>query len=103
LRRVDGVMNNQERKRASDDASDDPDQPIDARPLRCTDGLIDPLLERLKRVHGDPRVAAQSKSAFRYRLNSSPCSAVLDVTKKRISTKLPPERDVQHCKATACD
>jgi len=87
-------MNNQERKRASDDASDDPDQPIDARPLRCTDGLIDPLLERLKQVHGGPRVAAQSKSA---------CSAVLDVTKRRISTKLPPERDVQHCKATACD
>jgi len=55
-------MNNQERKRASDDASDGPDQPIDARPLRCTDGLIDPLLERLKQVHGDPRVAAQADS-----------------------------------------
>jgi hypothetical protein len=51
-------MNNQERKTnltASDDASDDSDQPIDTRPLRCTDGLIDPLLERLKQVHGDRR------------------------------------------------
>jgi len=49
-------MNNQEHKKnitASDDATSDPDQPIDARPLRCTNGLIDPLLERLKQVHGD--------------------------------------------------
>src|SRR5262245_46489299 len=98
-------MSNQRKRNftASDDASDDPDQPIDTRPLRCTDGLIDPLLERLKQVHGDPRVAAQSNSAFRYRRNSSSCSGVLDVTKKRISTKLPSESDVQHCKLTACD
>src|SRR5262249_9397859 len=46
---------------------------------------------------------AQLISAFRYRRNSSPCSAVLDVTKKRISTKMPSESDVQHCKLTACD
>ena len=26
---------------------------VDTRPLRCSDGLVDPLLERLKRVHGD--------------------------------------------------
>jgi len=48
-------MNNQERKTnftAADDASDDADQPIDTRPLRCTDGFTDPLLERLKKVHG---------------------------------------------------
>jgi hypothetical protein len=48
-------MNNQERKKkftAADDASDDADEPIDTRPLRCTDGLIDPLLEQLKQVHG---------------------------------------------------
>jgi hypothetical protein len=48
-------MNNQERERnftAADDASDDPDTPIE-RPLRCTNGLIDPLLERLKQVHGE--------------------------------------------------
>jgi hypothetical protein len=60
LRRVKGIVKNQERKSnntASDDASDDPDQLIDTRPLRCTDGLIDPLLEKLKQVHGDPRVA----------------------------------------------
>jgi hypothetical protein len=100
-------VKNQERKSnntASDDASDDSNRPIDTRPLRCTnDALIDPLLERLKQVHGDPRVAAQPNSAFRYRRNSSPSSAVLDVTKKRISTKLPSESDVQHCKLTACD
>ena len=33
--------------------SDDYDEVIDTRALRCTDGLVDPLLERLKRVHGD--------------------------------------------------
>jgi hypothetical protein len=33
--------------------SDDHDAAtVDTRPLRCTDGLIDPLLERLKQVHG---------------------------------------------------
>jgi hypothetical protein len=26
---------------------------IDTRMLRCTDGFVDPLLERLKQVHGD--------------------------------------------------
>jgi hypothetical protein len=25
----------------------------DTRTLRCSDGLVDPLLERLKQVHGD--------------------------------------------------
>jgi hypothetical protein len=48
-------MNNQDRKKnstASEDASGG-DEPIDTRPLRCTDGLIDPLLERLKQVHGE--------------------------------------------------
>ena len=33
--------------------SDDHDEPVDTRTLRRTDGLVDPLLERLKRVHGD--------------------------------------------------
>jgi hypothetical protein len=33
--------------------SDDYDEAVDTRALRCTDGLVDPLLERLKRVHGD--------------------------------------------------
>jgi len=33
--------------------SDDRDEAIDTRALRCTDGFIDPLLERLKQVHGD--------------------------------------------------
>jgi hypothetical protein len=51
-------MNNQERERnftAADDASDDPDTPIDTRPFRRTNGLIDPLLERLKQVHGEQK------------------------------------------------
>ena len=26
---------------------------IDTRMLRCTDGFVDPLLERLKQIHGD--------------------------------------------------
>ena len=33
--------------------SDDHDGAVDTRTLRCSDGLVDPLLERLKRVHGD--------------------------------------------------
>jgi len=31
----------------------DHDGAIDTRAFRCTDGFVDPLLERLKRVHGD--------------------------------------------------
>jgi hypothetical protein len=31
---------------------DDHDEAVDTRTLRCTDGVVDPLLERLKRVHG---------------------------------------------------
>ena len=30
----------------------DHDGAIDTRMLRCTDGFVDPLLERLKQVHG---------------------------------------------------
>ena len=33
--------------------SDDHDEALDTRALRCSDGLVDPLLERLKQVHGD--------------------------------------------------
>jgi hypothetical protein len=33
--------------------TDDHDGAIDTRALRCSDGLVDPLLERLMRVHGD--------------------------------------------------
>ena len=33
--------------------SSDHDRAIDTRTLRCTNGFVDPLLERLKRVHGD--------------------------------------------------
>jgi hypothetical protein len=29
------------------------DEAIDTRAHRCTDGLVDPLLDRLKQVHGD--------------------------------------------------
>jgi hypothetical protein len=32
---------------------DDHDMAVDTRPLRCTDGVVDPLLERLKQVHGN--------------------------------------------------
>ena len=33
-------------------AISDHDEAVDTRTLRCTDGLVDPLLERLKQVHG---------------------------------------------------
>jgi hypothetical protein len=29
------------------------DEAVDTRAHRCTDGLVDPLLQRLKQVHGD--------------------------------------------------
>ena len=29
------------------------DESVDTRVLRCTDGVVDPLLERLKQVHGE--------------------------------------------------
>jgi hypothetical protein len=29
------------------------DEPVDTRALRCSDGVVDPLLERLKRVHSE--------------------------------------------------
>ena len=32
---------------------DEYDEAVDTRTLRRTDGLVDPLLEQLKRVHGD--------------------------------------------------
>ena len=35
--------------------SDDHDVAVDTRPLRCTDGHVDPLLERLKQEYGDPK------------------------------------------------
>jgi hypothetical protein len=35
------------------DIGDDHDEAVDTRSaLRCTNGLVDPLLERLKQVHG---------------------------------------------------
>jgi hypothetical protein len=33
--------------------SDDYDEAVDTRALRCSDKLVDPLLERLKQIHGD--------------------------------------------------
>jgi hypothetical protein len=33
--------------------NDDYDESVDTRALRCSDGLVDPLLERLKQIHGD--------------------------------------------------
>ena len=35
--------------------SDDHDGAVDTRALRCSDGLVDPLLERLKQIHGDQK------------------------------------------------
>ena len=35
------------------DISKDHDEDFDTRALRCSDELVDPLLERLKQVHGD--------------------------------------------------
>ena len=35
--------------------SDEHDETTDTRVLRCTDGFVDPLLERLKQVHGDQK------------------------------------------------
>jgi hypothetical protein len=32
---------------------DDRDEAVDTRALRCSDGLVDPLLERLKQAHRD--------------------------------------------------
>jgi hypothetical protein len=29
---------------------------VDTRPLRCTDGAVDPLLERLKQIHGNRNI-----------------------------------------------
>ena len=33
--------------------SDDYGEAVDTLALRCSDGLVDPLLERLKQVHGE--------------------------------------------------
>ena len=38
---------------------DEHDEPVDTRALRCSDRLVDPLLERLKRVHGDRKLACE--------------------------------------------
>ena len=35
------------------DTNDEHDEPVDTRTRRRSDELVDPLLERLKRVHGD--------------------------------------------------
>ena len=35
---------------------DDHDIAVDTQPLRCTDGVVDPLLERLKQVHGNRNI-----------------------------------------------
>jgi hypothetical protein len=34
----------------------DHDMAVDTQPLRCTDGVVDPLLERLKQVHGNRNI-----------------------------------------------
>jgi hypothetical protein len=36
---------------------------VNTRTLRCTDGLVDPLLERLKQVHGDRARQRRTPSA----------------------------------------
>jgi hypothetical protein len=35
---------------------DDHDMAVDTQPLRCTNGVVDPLLERLKQVHGNRNI-----------------------------------------------
>jgi len=35
--------------------SADHDEAVDTRTFRCSDELLDPLLERLRRIHGDRR------------------------------------------------
>ena len=47
------VMHRADELGVSLDISDDHDGAVDTRTLRCSAGLVDPLLERLKRVHGD--------------------------------------------------
>ena len=37
------------------DLSDDHDEAVDTRALRCSDKLVDPLLERLKQIHDDQK------------------------------------------------
>ena len=49
------VMRRADELGVSLDISDDHDRAVDTRMLRCTDGLVDPLLERLKQVHGHRR------------------------------------------------
>jgi len=56
-------MNNQDHEKnytASDDASGG-DEPTDTPPLRSTNGLVDPLLERLKQVHSE-RVKSRKRA-----------------------------------------
>ena len=38
------------------DKSVDHDEAVDTRPIRCSNGLIDPLLERLTQVHGNRNI-----------------------------------------------
>jgi hypothetical protein len=47
------VMRRADELGVSLDISNDHDGAVDTRTLRRTDGLVDPLLERLKRVHGE--------------------------------------------------
>ena len=41
---------------------DEHDRAVDTRMLRCTDGFVDPLLERLKQVHGERRYVDRNAS-----------------------------------------
>jgi hypothetical protein len=52
-RTLDTVMRRADELGVSLVICDEHDEVIDTRALRCTDGLVDPLLERLKRVHGE--------------------------------------------------
>jgi hypothetical protein len=45
-------MDHKKNYTASDDANGG-GEPIDTPPIRSTIGLVDPLLERLKQVHGE--------------------------------------------------
>ena len=53
-------QNREKNYTAPDDASG-VGEPIDTPPIRSTNGLVDPLLERLKRVHSE-RVKSRNRA-----------------------------------------
>jgi len=48
-----------EKNYTSDDANGGP---LDTPPIRSTNGLVDPLLERLKQIHGERKVNNRNRA-----------------------------------------